>query len=67
MAAFLLVSRPVVSSEATKLLGGNVPRSVALLIDQSMSMGYKSGDEQLRALLADARPQSFRAARGRRG
>src|SRR5580704_2799513 len=38
-------ARPVVSTEASKLFGGNVPRSIALIIDQSMSMGYKSGDE----------------------
>ena len=41
----LAAARPVVSTEATKLFGGNVPRSIALVIDQSMSMGYKSGDD----------------------
>jgi len=38
-------AKPVVSTEATKFFGGNVPRSIALVIDQSMSMGYKGGDE----------------------
>ncbi len=38
-------ARPVVSTESTKLFGGSVPRSIALVIDRSMSMGYKSGDE----------------------
>src|SRR5262245_637648 len=37
--------RPVLSSRDTKLLGGNVPRSVVLVIDQSMSMSYRVGDE----------------------
>src|SRR5436309_1278244 len=41
----LAAARPVVSTEASKLFGGNVPRSIALVIDQSMSMGYKSGDD----------------------
>src|SRR6187402_2492794 len=60
----LAAARPVVSSEATKLLGGNVPRSVALLVDRSMSMGYKNGDQtrldlakqQAQAVIDDLKP-----------
>ena len=60
----MAAARPVVSTEATKLLGGNVPRSIALIIDQSMSMGYKSGDEtrlqlarhQAQAVVDDLKP-----------
>ncbi|HZJ14985.1 MAG TPA: BatA and WFA domain-containing protein [Chthoniobacteraceae bacterium] len=40
----LAAARPVVSTETTRLFGGNVPRTIALVIDQSMSMTYKSGD-----------------------
>ena len=53
----LAAARPVVSTEATKLFGGNVPRSIALVIDQSMSMGYKSG-EQTRLELAKQQAQA---------
>ena len=60
----MAVARPVVSTEASKLFGGNVPRSIALIIDQSMSMGYKSGDEtrlqlakhQAQAVIDDLKP-----------
>ena len=38
-------ARPVVSTESAKFFGGSVPRTVALVIDQSMSMGYKSGEQ----------------------
>ncbi|HEY2342013.1 MAG TPA: VWA domain-containing protein, partial [Chthoniobacteraceae bacterium] len=38
-------ARPVVSTESARFFGGNVPRTVAIVIDQSTSMGYKSGDE----------------------
>ncbi len=38
-------TRPVLTSRDTKLLGGNVPRSVLLLVDHSMSMNYRSGEE----------------------
>ena len=38
-------ARPVVSTEATRLFGGNVPRSLALVVDQSLSMSYRSGDD----------------------
>ncbi len=57
-------AKPVVSTEATRLFGGNVPRSIALVIDHSMSMGYKSGDEvrlehakrQAMAVIDDLKP-----------
>lgn len=60
----LAVARPVVSTEATKLFGGNAPRSIALVLDQSMSMGYKSGDDtrlelakrQAQAVVDDLKP-----------
>ncbi len=37
--------RPVLSSRSTKLIGGNVPRSVVLLVDDSLSMNYRAGEE----------------------
>jgi hypothetical protein len=60
----LAAARPVVSTEATKLFGGSVPRSIALVIDQSLSMGYKSGDQtrlelakrQAQAVIDDLKP-----------
>src|SRR5262245_18647544 len=39
--------RPVLSLRQTRLIGGNVPRSVVLVIDHSMSMNYRAGDETL--------------------
>src|SRR5688572_29835640 len=35
--------QPILSSKHTRLIGGNVPRSVALVVDQSMSMNYRAG------------------------
>ena len=60
----LAAARPVVSTEATKLFGGNVPRTIALVIDHSLSMGYRSGDEtrldvakrQAQAVIDDLKP-----------
>ncbi|HEY3897362.1 MAG TPA: BatA and WFA domain-containing protein [Chthoniobacter sp.] len=60
----MAAARPVVSTEASKLFGGNVPRSIALIIDHSMSMGYKSGEEtrlqlaqhQAQAVIDDLKP-----------
>jgi hypothetical protein len=40
----LAAARPVVSTEA-RMFGGNVPRTIALVIDHSLSMSYKSGEE----------------------
>ncbi len=37
--------RPVLSSRSTKLIGGNVPRRLVLVIDDSMSMNYRAGEE----------------------
>jgi|GEM_PF-850863 len=37
--------RPVLSSRSTKLIGGNVPRSVVLIVDDSMSMNYRAGED----------------------
>lgn len=42
--------RPVLSSRDAQLLGGSVPRTIALVIDQSLSMGYRSGDDTRLAL-----------------
>ena len=60
----LAAARPVVSTDATRLFGGNVPRSIALVVDHSLSMGYKSGDDtrldiarrQAQAVLDDLKP-----------
>ncbi len=57
-------SRPVVSSRSMKLLGGNAPRTAVLLIDNSMSMAYKVGEEtrlamakrQAAAVIDDLKP-----------
>ncbi len=40
----LAASRPVVSKKALGLLGGNVQRTVVMVLDHSGSMGYKTGD-----------------------
>ena len=37
-------SRPVVSKKALGLLGGNVQRTVVMIVDHSGSMGYRTGD-----------------------
>ena len=38
-------ARPVASTQSTRLFGGDVPRTIALVIDQSLSMAYRSGGE----------------------
>ena len=38
-------ARPVLSTKTAKLFGGDVPRTVVLAIDISMSMNYRPGDE----------------------
>ena len=50
--------------ERRELLGGSVPRTIALVIDQSLSMGYQSGDDtrlelakrQAHAVIDDLKP-----------
>ncbi|HWB60388.1 MAG TPA: BatA and WFA domain-containing protein [Chthoniobacteraceae bacterium] len=41
----LAAARPVISTKAAKLFGGDAPRTVVLAIDNSMSMGYRPGDD----------------------
>ncbi len=60
----LAAARPVVSTDATRLFGGNVPRTIALVIDQSLSMNYRSGEStrleraktQAQAVIDDLKP-----------
>ena len=40
----LATARPAVSKKALRALGGSVQRTVVLVIDDSMSMGYREGD-----------------------
>ena len=40
----LAAARPAMSPEAASFLGGNVPRSIVLIVDNSMSMNYRIGD-----------------------
>ena len=41
----LAAARPVLSGLAAKFAGGQVPRVIALVIDQSYSMSYRVGDK----------------------
>jgi len=41
----LAAARPVLSKKTAKFLGTNVSRSVVLVIDNSMSMGYRTGEQ----------------------
>ena len=41
----LAAARPVVSNVGEALFGGKAPRVVALVIDESLSMGYKVGEQ----------------------
>ncbi len=50
-------ARPVISTESARFFGGNVPRTIALVLDNSMSMGWKSGD-QTRLELAKRQAQA---------
>jgi hypothetical protein len=60
----LAAARPVASTDATRLFGGNVPRTIALVIDHSLSMSYQSGEEtrlarakrQAHAVIDDLKP-----------
>ncbi|MDB6171375.1 MAG: hypothetical protein JWL59_686 [Chthoniobacteraceae bacterium] len=60
----LAAARPLLSTDSTKLFSGNVPRSIALVIDESLSMTYKSGDmsrlerakDGARAIIDDLKP-----------
>ncbi len=59
----LAAARPVVSPKAASWWGGSVPRTIVLLIDNSMSMNYRTGDktrldaarQQALAILDDVR------------
>lgn len=51
----LAAARPVLSTQAARLLGGDVPRTVVLAIDNSMSMGCKvQGTTRLESSKAQA-------------
>ena len=51
----LAAARPVLSSGAVRLLGGDVPRTVVLAVDNSMSMGCRiNGTTRLEAAKAQA-------------
>ena len=39
----LAAARPVISAKTSRFLGGNVPRTVVLLLDNSLSMTYRAG------------------------
>ena len=41
----MAASRPVITTKAAKLFGGDVPRTVVLAVDNSMSMSYRTGDQ----------------------
>ncbi|MGB8353618.1 MAG: BatA and WFA domain-containing protein [Chthoniobacteraceae bacterium] len=45
--ALLIVAaaRPVLTTKTAKLFGGDVPRTVVLVVDNSMSMSYRTGDQ----------------------
>ena len=51
----LATARPVMLAKTAKIFGGEVPRTVVLVLDNSMSMGYRTGDRtRLDAAKADA-------------
>src|SRR5690242_9553627 len=60
----LAAARPVISPKTAGWWGGNVPRTVVLVIDNSLSMNYRAGDhthledakKQALAILEDLRP-----------
>ena len=60
----LAAARPVISAKASRFLGGNVPRTVVLLVDNSLSMTYRAGEQtrldlakkQAMAILDDLKP-----------
>ena len=60
----LAAARPVISPKAAGWWGGNVPRTIVLVLDDSLSMNYKAGDEtrfetakkQALAVLDDLKP-----------
>jgi len=60
----LAAARPVVSPKAANWWGGNVPRTIVLVLDNSLSMNYRAGDhtrfddakKQTLAILDDLRP-----------
>ncbi len=60
----LAAARPVISAKTSRFLGGNVPRTVVLLLDNSLSMTYRAGEQtrlelakkQALAILDDLKP-----------
>ncbi|MFA7005028.1 MAG: BatA domain-containing protein, partial [Verrucomicrobiia bacterium] len=60
----LAAARPVISAKASRYLGGNVPRTVVLMMDNSLSMAYRAGEQtrlelakrQAMAILDDLKP-----------
>lgn len=60
----LAAARPVISPKAAGWWGGNVPRTVVLILDNSLSMSYRAGDQsrldvakkQALTILEDLRP-----------
>ncbi len=40
----LAAARPAMSPQAASFLGGNVPRTIVLIVDNSMSMNYRIGE-----------------------
>jgi hypothetical protein len=60
----LAAARPVISAKASRFLGGNVPRTVVLLVDNSLSMTYRASEQtrlelakrQAMAILDDLKP-----------
>lgn len=57
----LAAAQPVVSPKAAAFLGGDVPRTVVLIVDHSMSMGYRVGE---RTRLDLAREQALTILNG---
>ena len=52
-------ARPVLSTKTAKLFGGDVPRTVVLAIDNSMSMSYRTGDTGDKTRLAAAKQEAL--------
>jgi len=60
----MAAARPVITTQAAKLFGGDVPRTVVLAVDNSMSMSYRTGEQtrldvakrQALAVLDDLKP-----------
>jgi len=60
----LAAARPAISPQAASFLGGNVPRTIVIIVDNSMSMNYTVGDtarletakKQALAIVDDLKP-----------